>query len=150
MLIPLDLKYIVYCWSVLTLMQRKGQTSFLYRIFCRIMKIEQEREASTMTAPAVEFSTEKYNNLQIFVELRHIFKMRDNEKRKVAVACKYNWFQYGWRIEVCLQPHTVKSRILAHLVLEAHTGFFRLSVRIKFYVYLLRPFGKKKSIRNQN
>ena len=71
--------------------------------------------------------------------------MRDNEKRKVAVACKYNWFQYGWRIEVCLQPHTVKSRILAHLVLEAHTGFFRFSMmgngnfleKVDFLIHML-------------
>jgi hypothetical protein len=43
------------------------------------MKIEQEREASTMTAPAVEFSTENKK----FVQTRQMFKTINDEKRKV-------------------------------------------------------------------
>ena len=49
------------------------------------MKIEQEREAFTMTAPAMEFSTEE------FVETREIFPMRNDENRTLYLADTVKW-----------------------------------------------------------
>ena len=98
------------------------------------MKIEQEREASTMTAPAVEFSTEKCSNLQKFVETGHIFETRNDEKRKV---CHVDTVGCNMAGELGLTTTYPKIGSTSLSRLEANAVFFRSSMKGKFYVYLL-------------
>ena len=109
---------------------------FQFNLLCAVESYSNKPNLTTIFSSFLYFMNIDWNSVL------KVLGNRLKQGKKTRILATYQACHLIYQLKISSKSHTIKLRVLTRLVLEAHSGFFRLLMKRIFNPYVLWPFDK--------
>ena len=107
---------------------------FQFNLLCAVESYSNKPNLTTIFSSFLYFMNIDWNSVL------KVLGNRLKQGKKTRILATYQACHLIYQLKISSKSHTIKLRVLTRLVLEAHSGFFRLLMKWIFDPYVLWPF----------